>query len=293
MRAGLKIIDMRCRPPFKAFLNEGYPFGLFDKRAVHKMGYQLSGCPEYSKTLDTHSMEDFFREMDNSGVDIAVAPYRSAWGDREVNHRDPIDNGELVEMVGKYPGKFIAVPGFSPVYHEFSDFKQQVDEYIVNGPLRGMAMEPIIDRPAWLLSDDRAMAMFEVAQNHNIPVLLTYSSMSIPQFESLRVAATTFPKLNFVLCHGGTPRVFEVIDLAFGLGNIYLSPDGNIVNTPWSQMYVDAGNYMLRDRVLFGSAFPFNTMEHAVDYYLHCGFREEILPDILYNNAARLFGLEG
>ena len=292
MKSGMKIMDMRCRPPFRSFLNEGYPFGLYDKTAVRKMGQKLSGCPDFSRTLDSHDMSDFLSEMDAAGVDVAVAPYRSAWGDREMNDRGPVDNGELVELVRKYPGKFIGVPGFSPVYQEFSDFRRQVETYIVHGPLRGMALEPIIDRPAWLISDDRAMAMYEVAQQYGIPVLLTFSSMSVEQFEGLKVAASTFPKVNFVLCHGGTPRVFDVIDLAFGLGNIYLSPAGNMINTPWSRAYIDAGNYMLRDRLLFGSAFPVDTLSHAVEFYLHCGFRESVLPDILYNNAAALFGLD-
>lgn len=30
MKNGIKIIDMRCRPPYRGFLNEGYPFGLYD-----------------------------------------------------------------------------------------------------------------------------------------------------------------------------------------------------------------------------------------------------------------------
>lgn len=33
MRDGMKILDMRCRPPYRGFLNEGYPFGLYDMRA--------------------------------------------------------------------------------------------------------------------------------------------------------------------------------------------------------------------------------------------------------------------
>ena len=291
MRAGLKILDMRCRPPFKSFLNEGYPFGLYNKQVWHKLSHMLTGNTVMSKTFDSRSMEDFMTEKDEAGIDVCIAPYRSAWGD-PCNNRPATDNGELVELVNSYPGTFIGVPGFSPVYHEFSDFKAQVEKYVVNGPLRGMAMEPIIDKPNWSLDDDRAMAMYEVAQEYNMPVLFTYSSMPFAHLEALRVAAAAFPKVNFVLCHGGTPHVFEVIDLAFGLDNIYISPDGNMVNTAFAGPIIDAGNYMLRDRILFGTAHPIGGMAYAVDYYLHCGFREAVLPDIMYNNAARLFGLQ-
>ena len=94
------------------------------------------------------------------------------------------------------------------------------------------------------------------------------------------------------MCHGGGPKTLEVIDLAFWNGNIYISPDGTMPNSPAGMLLARAANYMLRDRILFGSAFPRCTLQFAVDYWMRCGIREEVLPDILYGNAARLFGLE-
>ena len=292
MRYGMKIADMRCRPPFKAFMNEGHPFCLFDKESTLRKGNFQSGCPDLSRTIDSRSMDDFIQEMDTAGVDLAVAPYRAAWGD-PCNHRAPTDNGELVELMEKYPGRILGVPGISPIYHTPDEIEAQINKYVVNGPCRGVAVEPAIDKPNWLLNDKRAMFIYDICAQHGIPVLITFRSMSLEQLAALEEISGIYRnKVNFVLCHGGGPRTLEVIDLAFWNGNIYISPDGTMPNSPAGMLLAKAANYMLRDRILFGSAFPRCTMQFAVDYWLSCGIREEVRPDIMYGNAARLFGLE-
>ena len=290
MKNGLKIIDMRCRPPYKSFLNEGYPFTLFEKRNLINF-QKMCGSPSITKVADTHSMADFIEEMDKAGIDLAVAPYRAAWSD-PINQRAPLDNGELVALMTEYPHRFIGVAGISPVYDTYARAKQIIQDFCFDGPLRGIAIEPIIDQPNWLLNDERALAIYDLLRGKNIPVLITFSSMPLEQVQPLGDILRLFPDVNFVICHGGTPRNIELIDLAFTVNNLYLSPDGNMINTHTSRLFIDAGNYMLRDRLLFGSAYPGTVMDFAIEYYMRCGFREEVLPGILYDNAARLFGLE-
>lgn len=65
------IIDMRCRPPFGSFLDDGV---MFDPDVLNICG----------ETYDTYapqaalnrSIEQFIQEMDQAGVDKAVAPVR-------------------------------------------------------------------------------------------------------------------------------------------------------------------------------------------------------------------------
>lgn len=289
MKNGLKIIDMRCRPPYKGFLNEGYPFPLYNKKIALSF-CKMNGSDHVSKVLDTLSMEDFITEMDQAGVDLAVAPYRAAWGD-PVNNRGPVNNDDLLDLLAEYPDRFIGVAGLSPIYHDIDQIKAQMDKYCVNGPLKGIALEPIIDLPNWMIDDEKAFAIYELAEEKKIPVLFTMGTLSDPQFLALEYAAKTFPNVKFCVCHGGSPRIIELAELAYGLGNIYISPDGIMIHGAACSIYIEAANYSLRDRICFGSNYPGIAMDHAVDYYLSCGLREEVLPDIMYNNAARLFGM--
>lgn len=58
-----------------------------------------------------------------------------------------------------------------------------------------------------------------------------------------------------------------------------------MVNAPGQRDYVDAANYFLSEKLMFGSAYPILSIADAVQHYLHCGVREDVLPNIMYNNA--------
>lgn len=71
-------------------------------------------------------------------------------------------------------------------------------------------------------------------------------------------------------------------------GNLYVSPDMYMINTPGSADYIMAANFILRDKMLFGTAYPFVDFQSGVNYYKNCGIKEENLPLIMYENAAKL-----
>lgn len=292
MRDGMKILDMRCRPPYRGFLNEGYPFGLYDMRAsvlMRKMTNTMA-----PPALVHKDMGLFIREMDLSGIDLAVAPYRAAWGD-PVNNRAKTDNQDLVDLMEEYPDRFLGVACLSPVYNSVEENLAEIDKFCVKGPLPGVMMEPYIDRPNWFMNDkERVYPILESCAKHELPVLLTFGNLpGFPeeQIAPLLEAVNAFPKVNFVLCHGAYPFSDRFCHAAFIMPNLYLSPDLFLINTHWKQVLVDAANYTLCDKFMFGTAYPGAPMGFAVDYYLNLGLRKEILPDVMYRTAARLFHL--
>jgi len=66
----------------------------------------------------------------------------------------------------------------------------------------------------------------------------------------------------------------------------------------WSPKYfpphlVHHANTLLKHKVLFGSDYPFITPDRWLEDFEQAGFRDEVKPLILKNNAARLLGLDG
>ena len=57
------------------------------------------------------------------------------------------------------------------------------------------------------------------------------------------------------------------------------------------ESYMEAANYMLRDKFLYGSAYPCVDVEGSVAHYL-AHLRPEVAADVMYHNAARFLGLE-
>ena len=54
---------------------------------------------------------------------------------------------------------------------------------------------------------------------------------------------------------------------------------------------MEAANYMLREKFLYGSAYPCVDVETSVAMYLQ-NLRPEVVADVMYHNAARFLGLE-
>lgn len=297
MKNGYKIMDMRSRPPYKGFLTKGYPFGLYDKERTTSIYKGSISALEDNETLAPSfcnpTMETFFAEMDEAGIDYGICPYRAAWND-PANDGYQVDNSELITMMETYP-RLIGIAGLSPVYTSIEHCLAEIDEYVINGKLASIALESYMDRPNYFLNDEKlCYPLFEKCQEHNIPITLTFGSnagVAKGQMPALIEAVRAFPKLNFICCHGAYPHAIEICHYSYLYPNIYVSPDIYMVNTVGTQTYVMAANYTLRDRLCFGTGAPVLPMKTTVDYYLNCGIREAVLGDVLFYNALKVLNL--
>ncbi len=102
--------------------------------------------------------------------------------------------------------------------------------------------------------------------------------------------AVDFPDMLIVLAHPSFPWQDEAISVALHKPNVYIDLSG------WSPRYfppqlVQYANTLLREKVLFGSDFPLITPDRWLADFAQAGFREDVRPLILKENAARLLGL--
>ncbi|MGZ4997995.1 MAG: amidohydrolase family protein, partial [Methylobacter sp.] len=100
-----------------------------------------------------------------------------------------------------------------------------------------------------------------------------------------------FPQLPIVCYHGFYPYVNDILGIAFRYENVHLVPDMYIF-LPGGRLYVEAANGFLRDQLLFGSSYPFRAMGQTVEDFLKLGFQDDVLDDVLFNNAKRLLNLD-
>lgn len=285
----MKIIDFRVRPPYKS-IGDSYLFG------PNAGDYALRFGEDIAESAKKESMNLLIKEMDELGVVKGVVPTRKLYGN---------DNHDLITLMEEYPGYFIGVPNIDPL--EGQAALDEIDELVVNGPCSGIIIEPGIygmgiggsiqlDK-CWHEDDPVAYPVYQKCQDHGIPVLITcsvlaypYADANIPQY--IDHVAADFPTLPIVVSHAAWPWVQSMCGIAVKRPNVYLSPDIYIVRTPGCRDYIDAANYMLQDQMLFGSAYPGMGMKNCIDYCMTCGLREEILPKLMYENAAKLFKLE-
>ena len=103
--------------------------------------------------------------------------------------------------------------------------------------------------------------------------------------------AIAFPDMQIVIAHPSWPWQDEALSLAMHKPNVWIDLSG------WSPKYfppqlVQYANTLLKDRILFGSDFPLITPERWMKDFEEAGFKDEVKPLILKENAKRLLGLQ-
>jgi uncharacterized protein len=106
----------------------------------------------------------------------------------------------------------------------------------------------------------------------------------------LEDVAIAFPDIQIVIAHPSWPWQDEAISLAMHKPNIWIDLSG------WSPKYfppqlVQYANTLLKDRILFGSDYPLITPDRWMKDFAEAGFKTEVQPLILKENAMRLLKL--
>jgi hypothetical protein len=168
--------------------------------------------------------------------------------------------------------------------------------------VRGFKFHPTMqgfhpyDRMAWPL--------YEIINAHKLPAIFHtgHSGMGsgVRSGAGLRLeysnpmhlddVAIAFPDMQIVMAHPSWPWQDEALSVAMHKPNVWIDLSG------WSPKYfpkqlVQYANTLLRDRVLFGSDFPLISPERWIEDAKAAGFKEEVMPAILKDNAVRLLQL--
>jgi uncharacterized protein len=288
---GCSIIDMRLRPPIPAWTR-----GSVFKTAMHYPRHCLSFKGARSAWLE--SLDLLFEEMDTVGVRYGVLMGRAASGAGDLGG---VDNREIVNAVARYSDRFL---GFLGVDLENIDSAlDEVREYLTADNIKGISIEPGSTlQPRWC-DDPSLEPIYELALEHDMPVSISLSGLlsalgghditwSNPV--SIQRLARRHPNLRIIVSHAAWPYAHEMVLVALASPNVYLSPDlyASTAGMMCADVYVKGANMFLEGRTLFGSAYPVRDVQDAVADFLKMGWREEILPSLLWRNAAKLLKIE-
>lgn len=106
----------------------------------------------------------------------------------------------------------------------------------------------------------------------------------------LDAVAIDFPDIPIILAHPSWPWQDEALSVCLHKPNVYIDLSG------WSPKYfppqlVQYANTLLKDRILFGTDFPLITPERWLKDFEQAGFKDEVKPLILKENAMKLLKL--
>jgi predicted TIM-barrel fold metal-dependent hydrolase len=254
------------------------------------------------------------RATQRSGVggqtpDQTAAYYRerkiacAIWGVDVGGTRPPrpgaVSNDELLEAAERNPDVFIPFVMVDP-WRDNAGADEA--ERLIKAGARGFKFHP--PSQGFYANDQRMYPLYEVIAAAKVPALFHTGQTAVGQGAGagggirlkygnpiyLDDVAVDFPDMPIIMAHPSFPWQEEALAIALHKAQVYIDLSG------WSPKYfppqlVQYANTLLKNKVLFGSDHPMITTDRWLSDFATAGFREEVQPLILKDNAARLLGL--
>lgn len=286
----MKIIDFRCRPPYGNMLKD-WIFSLEDKPGNPGLAAKYASLNmKLPKSLLAKSMDMFLDECGRAEIEYCVVPLRKL---------PTQSNEDLSSLLREYPDKFIGMAGIQPIQDGISASLSQIEKYALNGPCMGIYMEPGLDPQPWEADNPAIFPVYEFCESHDLPVCLLFGGnfhrKDSPPYDlyapgHIEILAHRFPSLRIMLSHACWPFSTHACAIALNLENVWLSPDGFMLDHPGGQDYVVAANYRLQNKMVFGSLYPGLPLDYAVQRCKNL-LRPEVWNKFFHENAARFLKL--
>jgi uncharacterized protein len=174
---------------------------------------------------------------------------------------------------------------------------------LIKAGARGFKFHP--PSQGFYANDQRMYELYEVIAAAKLPALFHTGQTAVGQGAPgggggirlkygnpiyLDDVAVDFPDMPIIMAHPSFPWQDEALAIATHKAQVYIDLSG------WSPKYfppqlVHYSNTLLKNKVLFGSDHPMITYDRWLADFQNAGFREEVQPLILKENAAKLLGL--
>jgi predicted TIM-barrel fold metal-dependent hydrolase len=173
---------------------------------------------------------------------------------------------------------------------------------LIEAGARGFKFHP--PSQGFYANDQRMYPLYEVIAAAKLPALFHTGQTAVGQGAGagggirlkygnpiyLDDVAVDFPDMPIIMAHPSFPWQDEALAIALHKAQVFIDLSG------WSPKYfppqlVQYSNTLLKNKVLFGSDHPMITTDRWLSDFSQAGFREEVQPMILKENAAKLLGL--
>jgi len=266
--------------------------------------------PNFPDVEVEQSLKNYFKPTDvPKDADDMAAKYK-LWDmlavifsvDTQTATGDVPDGNEYVaNIVKKYPDQFIGFATVDPWMGKSA--LQELENSVNNLGLKGLKLHPT--HQAFQPNDILFYPLYDACAQLGVPVLfhsgfaacgvgmpggggfkLKYSA-PIPGIDDI---AADFPSLTIIMAHPAWPWIEEQIAVALHKPNVYLDLSG------WAPRFIPQAliretNTRLKEKVLFGSDFPYLPPDKWLREFDALEIREGIREKVLLENAKKVLKL--
>jgi predicted TIM-barrel fold metal-dependent hydrolase len=211
-----------------------------------------------------------------------------------------VPNDYTAQYVQQFPGRAVGMACVDPMNPNAA---KELERCVTQLGFKGLKLAPTYQGFDPLAKE--AWAIYEIADHYKLPILWhqagAFPAQSMLEYANpvlLDPVARRFPELKMILAHFGLPWAEEAVQLMRKHKQIYVDVSARLYR-PWG-MYnalLHAIDYGVTNQILFGSDFPVQTTQEAIDTFL--GYEKlypglppisrELIEDIIYNRPLTLF----
>ena len=239
------------------------------------------------------SAEDLIDEMDEDGIDVAVA-MGIGWADYDTAREA---NDYIIEVASRWQSRIVGFAGINPAW---GDKAVREAERCAHAGLRGIGeLHP--DTQNFDIADKDTMAeLMAVAEEHRL-IVTTHSSEPVGHLyagkgsvtpQVLMRFITNFPDATIVCAHwgGGLPFYALMPEVAAALRNVYFDTAASpFLYTP--HIYSAASSLVGADKILFGSDYSLLRPRRLLNEIATTSLTPRERDAVQGENAARLLRL--
>jgi len=248
---------------------------------------------ESGASRDPKALAEYYRSRKMAFVIFAV--------DEHLTGRPRVTNEEVIRFASDNAD--VAIPFASIDPHRGPEGVREAKRLVSAGLVRGLKLHPPVQQ--FFPDDKMVYPLYEVFAEARLPVLFHTGHSGIgtgmPGGGGVRLkygnpmpiddVAVDFPEMPIILAHPSFPWQDEAISICLHKPTVYIDLSG------WSPKYfsptlVQYANTRLKEKVLFGSDYPFITPDRWIADFEKLEIRSEVRPLILKENAVKLLALK-
>ncbi len=282
------IIDYASRPPTPEFSKAAAHLGNY--RRVYEASEKL-----VPREADEAALQEYLRTYDELDAHRVVIKAR----DLETTFGFKIDNDAVAAFCRAHGPRFVGFAGVDP--HKGMDAVRELGRAVVELGLVGLNLQCFEHK---LRANDKKMyPLYAKCVELDVPVNIhcglnfsTKTSMSFGRPEDLDEVLTDFPELRACASPPGWPWCEELVAVAWRHPNLWI---GLVAVRPKYLAAPDSGygallrygSTVLRERIIFGSAYPMMPVTRSVRELAELPIPEAVCRGWLFDNAARFLRL--
>jgi len=274
-----KFIDAHVHIPSGRYLPGSFTSPIIDNITAATRKYAPSIKREtiehqYKKNLEDHECDNLIIEMNKANVEktiLMLPDFTYRLTDLESDIEEMIE--QHIRVLDKYPGRFFLFAGVDPRWKDrgLSIFTK----YLEKGKIHGLKVYPPC---GYYPNDEILKPYYELCSEKRLPVVI-HTGPTSPVFKSkysrihyIDDIAYEYPRVNFILAHGGVMNVDEAALLCAFRPNVYLDISGYFASLAPAGP-IEALRFLFKrkinHKIIFGTDWPIggfkNTYVNIVD----------------------------